>query len=143
MAQPLIIPIVRDPEYTADDRVVLTVNGVAQPDRVLLWDQRRRTMGEGFGTDQAAAEGFGAWVPYGEGVEGYGYDGQGAGVLSHRSVRSFVAGDYAITGQGVDFLGNDGDASPVLNVAHRPAPPAVRNVRVQTDGTITFEWSDP
>lgn len=143
MAQPLVIPIVRDPEYTADERVVLRVNGVALPDRVLMWDQRRRTTGEGYGTELATGEGFGAWVPYGEGIEGYGWDGQGASVLSHRTLKSFTAGDYEITGQGVDFVGNGGEVSPVLKLAHRPAPPPVRNVRVGTDGTINFEWSDP
>jgi hypothetical protein len=141
MAQPLVIQIVRDPAYTADEMVVLTINGTVQPDRIRLWDDARRKMGEGFGGELSTGEGFGAWVPYGEGIEGYGWDGAGAGVLAHRTVRRFVAGDYEVTAKGVDLLGNDGTACPVLVVAHRPAPPAVTGVSVN-GSTVNFNWSD-
>ncbi len=142
MAAPLTVRFIRDFDYLQDDRLQLEVDGLLQPDSVTIWTALRDHLGFGRDADSSSGFGFATGLAFGSGAFGAGYFGQGAEIAEHRSVRRFVAGDYAIRMRAIDALGNLGDWSIVVTLEHRPPPPPPFNLAL-TGNTLTWDWSDP
>lgn len=142
MAAPLTVRFIRDFDYLQDDRLQLEVDSALQPDSVTIWTVLRDQLGWGRSTDNNSGFGFATGLAWGAGAFGAGYFGQGAEIAEHRSVRSFVAGDYTIRMRGIDPLGNLGNWSISETLEHRPAPPPPFDLAM-SGNTITWDWSDP
>lgn len=142
MARSIDLNIIRDRDYLALALVQLEITSVVQNDRVLMWGPDRESMGFGFGAQSACGFGFGVGRPFGDGIFGAGYLGQGAGHIDQATTGTFVAGDYALRMRGVDRYGNAGSWSTSENIAHRPVPPDPEDLAV-TAGALTWTWSDP
>lgn len=142
MAGLMVIPMVRDTDLMRGDVVRLEVGGVVQPDRVQLWDERRRRMGFGFGTMGLQHFGRGAlFGGFGSGPFGLGVMGFGADVAEHVTVNRFAAGDYAVRVRVEDEVGNVGAYGAAVTIKHRPTPDAVDDLRVEA-GVLKWSWTD-
>jgi len=144
MAQPLTIPIVRDPDIDPADTVEVQVDGNTQNDRVNLWPNLRHDPGFGFdpigtgyfGLSTAGSQGFGA------GPFGLGYFGYPILITDHDTIASFVAGDYTVKLRSRDGVGNVSNWSAGATIEHRPIPPAPEDLAVDA-GVLSWTWSDP
>lgn len=141
MAEKITLQIMRDRDYLVDDWIEIEINSVVQPDRVRVWGQSRVNQGYGKNGMLQCGYGFGAGLPYGLGVYGFGYYGQGADVLAHKTMNEFVAGDYTVRARCVDGAGNVGSWSELETVEHRPDPPAPESLEF-TNNTLAWTWSD-
>lgn len=141
--QPINIPVIRDADYFPSDAVELEIDAVLQPGRHLIQPpQRLRT---GFGFDSSASSGFGfaQGLPFGAGVFGGGYLGQGAERITIQTTRDFREDDYTVRARSRDQIGNVSDWSASLDIRHDYSPPAPRNLALSSSGVLTGEWSDP
>lgn len=141
MAEPLSIPVIRDPRYGPDDTVEIEVDSETIDGRYVLWDASRRRRGFGFGPFGAFA--FGVIDPglgFGEGVFAGGAFGFGAELLTLKTRPAYDAGDYSVRIRAVDAVGNAGAWSAAVTIQHRPDPPPPRNFRVSGDNLV---WTWP
>jgi hypothetical protein len=142
MAQRMTFSLVRSFDFVPGDFGQIEIASALQPDRVVLAVQGRQFQGFGLTPAESGGFGFATGLPLGGGVFGAGYLGQGAELFTHRTLASFVAGDYTVRLRAVDRLGNAGDWSDSYTIQHRPLPPAPTNLRI-ADGILTWAWSDP
>lgn len=112
MAEQITIPIERDPDYLASDRVELEIDSVVQPDLIKL-------------LDAVAEREIAAGDP--------------PSVLMYRTLRRFVAGDYSVRLRGVDAAGNASAWSAAVTIEHRPEPEAAIGLAV-SGGSLTGTW---
>ena len=141
MAERLKITMVRGVGYGAGELVQIEVDGVLQPDRVVMWSASRESVGWGRGGWGEGGDGFGhaGRARFGEGVFGYESLGvSGGGLIEHRTVGRFAAGDYVVRLRGVDVVGNAGPWGEAFVVRHRPRPAPPTGVGVSGD---MLEWA--
>jgi len=115
MTAPLAIPVIRHPDFTDRDRVEVEVDGGVLADRLRLWDQSRSGRGYGQTAQQRSGYGFAAGLPYGEGLYGAGYYGQGAELILLDTATRFASAYYAVRLRVVSEQGNAGPWSEPID----------------------------
>lgn len=142
MAQPMTLILQRDADHMAGDVGQIEIAGVVQPDRIALALPGRDGQGFGWGPMGSTSFGIGpAAQPFGGAPLGGGYFGQGTAIYTHRTVRSFVSGDYALRLRAMDARGNAGPWSDSDLFPHR-ATPAAPTANTLVGGTLGWSWSD-
>jgi len=142
VAQPIQIAFDQSRAFEAGDTLRLTIDSVAQPDRVSVWSAERAKIGFGHRSFGFGAFGFGRSLGFGIGLFGLGVFGQGIRRGVYLTQNSFVAGDYSVLADSFDPMGNQGGQSSSVTVRHRPPPPKPTSLLI-TGGNLTWTWSDP
>ena len=127
MASPITITIAHSSAFALGDRGQIEIAGVVQPDRIEL----------------GGIPGPAPTLPFGGGRFGAGYFGRGAASFAHRTLASFIAGDYSVRIRSIDPVGNTSAWSTAKIIQHRPVPPSPTSLSVNEAGELVWTWSDP